>query len=327
SYGFCGQNITVSCKKKKILMTMSYMRYRKKVTENAQKHYQKVWEQWKVCDFKSLPDWLQDNDYLHLGHRPPLPSFKECFRSIFRIHTETGNIWTHLIGCLMFIMVTTYFWVRTDLVFDTKEKIIFTFFFVGAIGCLGLSFTFHTVSCHSETVGKFFSKLDYVGITLLIVGSFVPWLYYGFYCEYLAYVIYLSLVITLGVASMIVSLFDQFSQPEYRSIRASVFICFGATGVIPAIHSAVSMGWLNSIYQASLGWIILMGVLYIGGAVLYALRIPERFYPGKCDIWFHSHQIFHVLVICAAFVHYHGISEMAVYRMSVGECTSEVEVS
>ena len=45
-----------------------------------------------------LPDWLQDNDYLLDGHRPPMPSFRACFKSIFRIHTETGNIWTHLLG-------------------------------------------------------------------------------------------------------------------------------------------------------------------------------------------------------------------------------------
>jgi adiponectin receptor len=30
-----------------------------------------------------------------------------------------------------------------------------------------------------------------------------------------------------------------------------------------------------------------------------------------------------VLVIAAAFVHYHGISEMAMYRMTVGECTTQ----
>ena len=39
-----------------------------------------------------------------------------------------------------------------------------------------------------------------------------------------------------------------------------------------------------------------MGALYITGAGLYAARIPERFLPGKCDIWFQSHQIFHLLV-------------------------------
>jgi hypothetical protein len=38
---------------------------------------------------------------------------------------------------------------------------------------------------------------------------------------------------------------------------------------------------------------------------------------------FQSHQIFHVLVVAAAFVHFHGISEMAMYRMSVGSCDAQ----
>lgn len=58
---------------------------------------------WNVCHFSKLPDWLQDNDFLTHGHRPPLPSFRACFRSIFRLHTETANIWTHLLGCVAFI--------------------------------------------------------------------------------------------------------------------------------------------------------------------------------------------------------------------------------
>ena len=51
----------------------------------------------QVIHFSHLPQWLQDNDFLHFGHRPPLPT-SECFKSIIRIHTETGNIWTHLLG-------------------------------------------------------------------------------------------------------------------------------------------------------------------------------------------------------------------------------------
>lgn len=58
-----------------------------------------VWEgRWRVIPHDVLPDWLKDNDFLLHGHRPPMPSFRACFRSIFRIHTETGNIWTHLLG-------------------------------------------------------------------------------------------------------------------------------------------------------------------------------------------------------------------------------------
>lgn len=299
--------------------------------ETAEELVHKVWEEvssWKVQPFSKLPKWLQDNDFLHHWHRPPLPSFAACFKSIFRIHTETGNIWTHLLGCMAFIGVMVYFltgwslgpnWVEVEL----QEKLVFAAFFIGAIFCLGLSFTFHTVSCHSEFVGKLFSKLDYCGIALLIMGSFVPWLYYGFYCDFQPKLIYLTAVVVLGITTIIVSLWERFSTPTFRPLRAGVFLTFGLSGIIPAVHYTLMEGFDYAITRASLGWLILMGVLYVLGALLYAVRVPERFFPGKCDLWFQSHQIFHILVIAAAFVHYHGISEMAMYRLTHGDCTAE----
>lgn len=68
-----------------------------------------------------------------------------------------------------------------------------------------------------------------------------------------------------------------------------VFMVFGLSGVVPAVHYAISEGWFNALSRASLGWLILMGCLYILGAMFYALRVPERFFPGKCDIWVCSH--------------------------------------
>ncbi len=59
----------------------------------------RVWEAgWTVVHHNHLPKWLKDNDYLIKGHRPPMNSFRACFKSIFKVHTETGNIWTHLLG-------------------------------------------------------------------------------------------------------------------------------------------------------------------------------------------------------------------------------------
>jgi adiponectin receptor len=68
-----------------------------------------------------------------------------------------------------------------------------------------------------------------------------------------------------------------------------VFMVFGLSGVVPAVHYAIFEGWFNAISRASLGWLILMGCLYILGAMFYALRVPERFFPGKCDIWVSFH--------------------------------------
>jgi len=53
---------------------------------------------WIVVHHHHLPKWLRDNEFLTKGHRPQLHSFYACFKSIFRVHTETGNIWTHLLG-------------------------------------------------------------------------------------------------------------------------------------------------------------------------------------------------------------------------------------
>lgn len=64
------------------------------------------------------------------------------------------------------------------------------------------------------------NRLDYCGIALLIMGSFVPWLYYGFYCHYEHKLIYLSVVVVLGIVSIVVSLWDKFSEPNLRPLRA-----------------------------------------------------------------------------------------------------------
>jgi len=281
---------------------------------------------WQHLSFAKLPGWMKDNEFLQFGHRPELNSFKECFKSVFGLHSETGNIWTHLIGFIAFVTVTIVFYVKplcdqchTDL--DLKEKLVFLYFFVGAILCLGLSSLFHTVCCHSEHVSKLFCKLDYVGISLLIVGSFIPWLYYGFYCQFVPKLVYMLSISLLGVTAIIVTMLDRFSTSAYRPVRAGLFVALGGFGFVPACHQLIVLGWENALVEAALHRVLIMGGLYILGAVLYGARIPERFLPGKCDIWFHSHQIFHVLVVAAAFVHLHGMQNMALHRLTeAGMC-------
>uniref|UniRef100_A0A8C0D930 Adiponectin receptor protein 1 n=1 Tax=Balaenoptera musculus TaxID=9771 RepID=A0A8C0D930_BALMU len=67
--------------------------------EKKEEVVRKVCEgRWRVIPHDVLPDWLKGKDYLLHGHRPPMPSFRACFKSIFRVHTETGNFWTHLLA-------------------------------------------------------------------------------------------------------------------------------------------------------------------------------------------------------------------------------------
>ncbi|TPP65555.1 Adiponectin receptor [Fasciola gigantica] len=291
------------------------------MAQSAEEYARHIWMRgWQVVHFQRLPAWLKDNELLIRGHRPQLYTAWECFKSVFRVHTETGNIWTHLLGCGCFIVIAAFVLAQPNDLLQWQDKAIFAGFFIGAILCLGFSCLFHTVLCHSEYVSRILSKLDYCGIAFLTMGSFVPYLYYAFYCVLWAKLFYLALIGALGCGAIIVSMSSEFAKAQYRPLRAALFIALGLSGVIPCVHAVIINGFWVSVHHGSLGWLVLMAVLYISGASIYAARVPERCCPGKFDIWFQSHQIFHVFVVAAALVHYHGMGVLTNYRLTVGDC-------
>ena len=284
-----------------------------------------AWRHWKAVSFEALPEWLKDNEFLRHGYRPPLPSVQVCMKSIFRLHTETWNIWTHLLGMIFFVVVAAcvFLFNQSELISSLPwyEKIIIGFFFLGAVLCLCCSFLYHTLSCHSPKLSLAFQRLDYTGIAILVTGSSIPCLYYSYYCSQFPRYFHTTIVIILCVACMCVSLWEKFTTPQYRTLRTLVFVTFGLYGVIPAVEVIYREGWEVASSAYSTNWLISMGLIYIAGASLYAARIPERFSPGHFDICLHSHQIFHVAVIIAAWVHYDGLLNMISYRLNIGvEC-------
>jgi len=81
---------------------LDFMSMPSRAFEKAEELARRVWAAgWMVVHHNHLPKWLRDNDFLVKGHRPPMNSYWKCLKSIFRVHTETGNIWTHLLGILI----------------------------------------------------------------------------------------------------------------------------------------------------------------------------------------------------------------------------------
>jgi len=182
--------------------------------------------------------------------------------------------------------------------------------------------------CHSPKISKFFGKLDYCGIAILIIGSVVPLLYYQFYCEFGTKIAYLSLIGLLGIACIVISLWDRFASSDYRIYRVLLFITFGVFGFIPTCHYILRFGFEHAFTAGATQYLILVAALYVIGAGLYAARIPERLAPGLFDIWFQSHQLFHVFVVAAACVHYYGICILSQNQASYfGDCRGDILTS
>ena len=276
---------------------------------------------WNVVSFDSLPSWLKDNEYLRHGYRPPMNSFRRCFGSMFRMHTETWNIWTHLFGVVMFCWMVLYvfvFQMSEISLLPWHEQLIIGTFFLGAIMCLGFSFLFHTLSNHSEDVAYLFLRLDYSGITALITGSCIPVYYYLFYCASFSRYFHIINLIVLCFLCLSTCLIKRFSTPEYRVMRATLFASFGCYTFIPSLQVILQDGFAYADAAYSLSSLLQTASVYASGAGLYATRIPERFFPGKFDIWASSHQLFHICVVVAAYSYYDVILNMVKHRLSIG---------
>ena len=52
---------------------------------------------------------------------------------------------------------------------------------------------------------------------------------------------YMIIVGVLGVATIILVMWEKFSRPEYRTLRAAVFVSLGLLSAIPTIHILVQV--------------------------------------------------------------------------------------
>ncbi|KAL3526898.1 hypothetical protein ACH5RR_011554 [Cinchona calisaya] len=176
-------------------------------------------------------------------------------------------------------------------------------FMGGAMFCLLASSTCHLLSCHSKRLSYILLRLDYAGIAALISTSFYPPVYYSFMCYPVFCNFYMGFITLLGVCTIFVSLLPMFQTPGYRSIRAALFFGMGVSGVAPILHKLI-LFWHQPEALHTTGYELLMGAFYGIGALVYSMRVPERWMPGKFDIAGHSHQLFHVLVVAGAYTHY-----------------------
>ena len=125
-----------------------------------------------------VPKWYGHSEFIHKGYRRITNSYVGATKSLLYLHNETGNILTHGIGSLGFVGLMIWFYYIFSRL-GWKDEVVMLCFFIGAIGCLSLSTFFHLFCCHSRHVSSMWNKADYIGIVFLIIGSFVPLVYYG----------------------------------------------------------------------------------------------------------------------------------------------------
>lgn len=115
--------------------------------------------------------------------------------------------------------------------------------------------------------------LSQLGIVILMWGSTIPCVYYGFYCTPNLQQTYYALVSALAVACVYVTLHPAFRRPGYRPYRAVMYSGLALFYIIPIAHGLAKFGWETQMWRMSLDWMALMTALNITGGALYVLRV------------------------------------------------------
>jgi adiponectin receptor len=228
----------------------------------------------------SLPanSLCRDNEYIKTGYRPVSNSFRQSFATTIQIHNETINIWSHIFGSILFFTLPVF--VFREILprygsASTADIIVFSTFFFGVAICFLLSATFHIFNNHSHSVAAYGNQLDYLGIVILMWGSTIPCVYYGFFCDPHLQKIYWSMVSVLATACTVMTLQSGFRSPSFRAFRSAMYAGLGLSFIIPIVHSISIYGLQVQIWRMSLDWMLLMATFNLTGAATYAARVSR----------------------------------------------------
>ncbi|XP_076758963.1 progestin and adipoQ receptor family member 4 [Xylocopa sonorina] len=240
--------------------------------------------------WSDMPQHLQFNPHIQTGYRP-LMTVGQCLRSLFYIHNETVNIMTH--GFAILYMLLT---IPKILPWDTKGilGILSWCHLIGAVSPWIGSFIYHLFMNLNYNEDFYLSllKLDMIGIWLCQSFGAIPMIAASVHCLPDTY--WYCCMFTYCFISIwgLLNAMNARSPWERRLCFAPAFLmrmlmitlrCFGIVGGSPD----------------ALLHILLQDLIAIVGATIGALRIPEKWIPGKLDLVLNSHNLMHVLVILA----------------------------
>ncbi len=178
---------------------------------------------------------------------------------------------------------------------STPAKVIsLAVYGVSLIFLFSASATYHMVRVKDKAL-EIFRKIDHSAIFVLIAGTYTPFCvnaFEGFWKWGM-----LSIIWSLALIGILVKIF-YIGAPRW--LNAAIYVIMGWFSVIAAGQMLASLPvWVFT-------WLIIGGVVYTLGAIVYATKI-FNFKPGV----FGFHEVWHIFVLLAAAAHYVAVLGLA----------------
>ena len=202
---------------------------------------------------------------------------------------EPGSAITHYIGMMLAMIAAVPLLIKATYSQDVKHVIAMLIFIISMILLYGASTLYHSVNLTGNAL-KIFKKIDHMMIFVLIAGSYTP------VCMLVldkaqGYPL-LALVWGTAIAGMIMKLF-WVTCPKW--VSSVVYIAMGWECIF------VFRPLLDTLPVGAFVWLLVGGIIYTVGGVIYALKIPVL---DKIHKYFGLHEIFHLFVMGGSFCHF-----------------------
>ena len=228
------------------------------------------------------------------AYRHPSISFKESLYSVFKLHNETLNIWTHFGAMVFFIGYLYTTSTRFNLYSDDMYNPLLCVFITISVFTFSssLAHTFNSMSECSQDIGFI---IDYYGISLYAFGSAISNFAYGFPKNWHETIIeryFLVINAFTSVLSVYLACKSRFRKfgVVAKTMRLTGFLLAYMVSMSPLFYRVIIE---YSIHDATFYyWRHFVAAVFT--IAFFASHFPETAFPGKFDIYFHSHQLFHV---------------------------------
>ena len=247
-------------------------------------------------NLQQMPGWLQTNPHIKASYRPAgLESYSYCFRSIFHLHCETINIWTHLTAFLWYTSMIADIWRNFDgnNALGSQDVMLISCLYLSWMVTWILSTLYHCLMCHSEHVYHMCYKLDISGIILSFTVTANVFIYYAFGFERAIMIFYFSEMTCMGLMAR--ARVAKLGISRSNSNLVSLITLAGIWSVAVA-HFVIGRG-INSATAQIIESYCKMSLANGVGFVAYFGKLPERYLPAKpaiFNIFPHGHQIMHM---------------------------------
>lgn len=253
----------------------------------------------KLISFNECPEYLKDNDYIRGGYRAHF-TYQQARESLFYLHNEFLNVWTHLLGSLFCFCFLIYTWTGQANLEAVGDKILLTVYICMGIYTLFFSSMFHLHICVSKKAYEFWGCLDFSGISASLAAGSISLTYLLFHCQTQLRTTLLVLLILVNSVGIVGPMFQFWMLPSFRIGRVIAYVSSGLVSLAPVIYF-LSKNGVSSIPQDAAIGLASMLSQYLIGALVYSARFPECLSPGTFDVWFNSHTIFHIFCVTASY--------------------------